>query len=77
MFQGDTHTILHKFSLSKKVQYQTSTLVPGVPQTQYAMSSLGDDFSMVMQRYAPERATDVYVLGSDLELVGSILSIAP
>lgn len=32
---------------------------------------------MVMQRYAPETATDVYILDENLEKKGSIEGIAP
>ncbi len=69
-FEAWENTMIHKMNiLPEDIKYQTSTLVPWNPLTQYSMDEKWDNFRIITQKFYPKRETWVYILDKDLKLV--------
>lgn len=76
---GQSNTLIHKFEVNNgSLGYDASTLIPGMPLSQYSMSEDDDgDFRILTQQFQPQSATDLYILDDDLDLLGKLTGIEP
>ena len=75
------HTLVHKMNIQDSgLEYQTSTLLPWNPLTQYSMDEYNWDFRILTSTNRwnsewEESHTDLYILDEDLELKSSLLNL--
>lgn len=72
------NTLVHKLSVKDDtVSYLASTVVSGSPLNQYSMDedAATGDFRIVTSHSYPTRSTDVFVLDSKLQMLGSLRDI--
>ncbi len=77
-YNKGTNTLIHKFGInSSKIDYKKSTLVPGVPLTQYSMDEYKGNFRILTQTdnwdsWERKKFTGLYILDKDLKLAGKL-----
>ncbi len=55
-YHRGTNTLIHKLNIDKnKVEYQDSTIIPGMPLTQYSMDEHNGNFRIITQENYPEQ----------------------
>jgi inhibitor of cysteine peptidase len=74
------NTLVHKINLNNTdLKYQTSTIIPGSPLTQYSMDEYKGDFRILTSTNTwwekREQHTDLYILDKDLELKWSLKNL--
>jgi uncharacterized secreted protein with C-terminal beta-propeller domain len=71
-YRGD-NTLIHKLNVNDNLlTYDTSTIVPGNPLTQYSMDEKDGNFRIITQNYYPERSSSLYILDEELQMLGSL-----
>jgi hypothetical protein len=78
-YEAGENTLIHKMTISGLTsKYQTSTIIPGTPLNQYAMDEdAKGDFRVITSRWNPEHNTNLYILDSNLKMIGKLENIAP
>lgn len=79
-YRSGQHTLVHKFELADRLQvdYVDSTIVDGLPLSQYSMSEdAAGRFRILTKQRDPQLATHLFVLEDDLSLEGMLRNIEP
>ena len=81
MYWGWTNnTIVHKMNINdSNLKYQTSTLLPGSPLTQYSMDENDENFRIITSTNSwwpnREQHTDLFILDKDLKLLSNLSNL--
>ncbi len=68
-FERWENSLIHKLNIkANDIKYQTSTIIPWNPLTQYSMDEKGENFRIITQKFYPKRETGVYIMDKDLKL---------
>ncbi len=77
-YYRDENTLVHKFNLWKSVEYQDSTIIPGMPLNQYSMDEDDDwNFRILTTTWYDQRATHLSILDKNMKLKWNLLNIEP